>query len=72
MSSVDASFVGPPNRRPSRPHSLATALLGRANLTWLVLGCIEAKFLQENMRLKTLAEIYTMHSFAQLCNLKIV
>ena len=24
--------------------------------------------LQENMRLKALAEIYTMHYFAQLCN----
>ena len=38
----------------------------RANFTGLVLGCIEAKV---NMRLKALAEIYTMHSFAQLCNL---
>ena len=28
-----------------------------------------AQILQENMRLKALAEIYTMHSFAQLCNL---
>ena len=28
-----------------------------------------SQFLQENMRLKALAEIYTMHSFAQLCNL---
>ena len=27
------------------------------------------EILQENMRLKALAEIYTMHSFAQLCNL---
>ena len=27
------------------------------------------KILQENMRLKALAEIYTMHSFAQLRNL---
>ena len=27
------------------------------------------KILQVNMRLKALAEIYTMHSFAQLCNL---
>ena len=26
------------------------------------------QILQENMRLKALAEIYTMHSFAQLCN----
>ena len=63
---------------PRRPRGHA-ALLGRANLTGLVLGCIEAKFfrtsevrkvkekmrkgqiLQENMRLKALAEIYTMH-----------
>ena len=27
------------------------------------------QILQENMRLKALAEISTMHSFAQLCNL---
>ena len=27
------------------------------------------QILQENVRLKALAEIYTMHSFAQLCNL---
>ena len=30
------------------------------------------QILQENMRLKALVEIYTMHSFAQLCNLKIL
>ena len=30
----------------------------------LVIGCIEANFLQENMRWKPLAEIYTMQSFA--------
>ena len=29
-----------------------------------------SQILQQNMRLKALAEIYTMHSFAQLCNLK--
>ena len=28
--------------------------------------------LQENMRWKALAEIYTMHSFAQLCNLNVL
>ena len=28
------------------------------------------QILQENMRLKALAEIYTMHSFAELCNIK--
>ena len=28
-----------------------------------------SQLLQENMRLKALAEIYTMHSSAQLCNL---
>ena len=28
-----------------------------------------SEILQANMRLKALAEIYTMHSFAQLCNL---
>ena len=30
------------------------------------------QILQVNMRLKALAEIYTMHSFAQLCNVKIL
>ena len=28
------------------------------------------QILQVNMRLEALAEIYTVHSFAQLCNLK--
>ena len=28
-----------------------------------------SQILQENMRWKALAEIYTVHSFAQLCNL---
>ena len=37
-----------------------------ANFTGLVLGCIETKFLQVDMRLEALAEIYTMHSFALL------
>ena len=36
----------------------------QANLTRLVLSCIEAKFCKKNMRWKALAEIYTMHSFA--------
>ena len=31
-----------------------------------------SQILQVNMRLKALAEIYTMHSFAQLCNLNCV
>ena len=45
----------------------------------LVMGCgklyralsrlYRNEILQENMRLKALAEIYTTHSFAQLCNL---
>ena len=44
-----------------------------ANFTGLVLDYIETyrnENLQENMRLKALAEIYTMHSFALLCSLK--
>ena len=36
----------------------------------LVLGCIDADFLQVNTRWKALAEIYTMHSFAPFSNLK--
>ena len=39
----------------------------RANLKGLVLGCIEAKNLQQNMRWKALA--YTMHSFAPFSTL---
>ena len=40
----------------------------RANFTGLVLGCIEAKFCNKNMRWTALAEIYTMHSFAPFWN----
>ena len=62
---------------PLRPKQAAwgegccIAARGRANLTGLVLGCIEAKFCKKilSMRLNALAEIYTMHSFAQLCNI---
>ena len=36
------------------------------NFTRLVLGGIEAKCLKGNTHLKALAEIYTLHSFAQL------
>ena len=31
-----------------------------------------SQILQQNMRWKALAEIYTMHSFAQLCNLNVL
>ena len=48
----------------------AAAPLDRANSTGLALGCIEAKFLQVNLRWKALAEIYTMHSFAPFSKLK--
>ena len=41
------------------------------NFEGLVLGCIDADFLQVNTRWKALAEIYTMHSFAPFFNLKI-
>ena len=65
---------GSRRRRSSAAPGLA--LLDRANLTELVLGCVEAKFnffeiLQENMHWKALAEIYTMHSFAPFFNIKI-
>ena len=39
------------------------------NFEGLVLGCIDADFLQVNTRWKALAEIYTMHSFAPFSNL---
>ena len=39
------------------------------NFEELVLGCIDADFLQVNTRWKALAEIYTMHSFAPFSNL---
>ena len=59
---------------PPAPSGAAPVYARTANFRGLVLGCIEAKFcvrsrkknriLQVNMRLKALAEIYTMHSFA--------
>ena len=56
-----------PAPRRERPWAARSR---RANFTGLVLGCIEAKLiLQENMHWKALGEIYTMHSFAQLCNI---
>ena len=42
----------------------------RANFTGLVLGYIETDFSNPFIRWKALAEIYTMHSVAKLCNLK--
>ena len=39
------------------------------NFEGLVLGCIDADFLQVNTRWKALAEIYTMHSFAPFSHL---
>ena len=38
----------------------------------LVIGSIEDKILQENMRWKALAEIYTMHSFAPFSKLNLL
>ena len=42
----------------------------RANFTRLVLGCIETKFCKKT-HVKALAEIYTIHSFAQLSKLNV-
>ena len=51
--------------RPVRgPRLRALAKLWRARSR-----LYRSQLLQVNMRLKALAEIYTMHSFAQLCNL---
>ena len=44
-------------------------LLASANFTGLVMGLYRSQILQENMRWKALAEIYTMHSFAPFCKL---
>ena len=62
-----------------RTRALLAALLAGACLREPGLGLLQIyrarsrlyrnQILQENMRLKALAEIYTMHSFAQLCNL---
>ena len=59
------------NRSTARVGAVLTNFALAAKFTWLVLSCIEAKFCKEklNTRLKALAEIYTTHSFAQLCNL---
>ena len=62
--------VGSPGRRQSL--ALRTCAVGfsrdAANFTGRVLGCIETKCRKKNVRLKALAEIYTMHSFALLSN----
>ena len=59
-------------RRPNRAE--AEPMLGLTQLSnYLTLkgsfSPVSKPNLQENMRLKALAKIYTMHSFAQLCNL---
>ena len=70
------SAWAPPTRDLRAP--LVPASRARAKFRGLVLGRIEAKFwkfqliLQENMRWKALAEIYTMHSFAPVYKLKIL
>ena len=56
---LNASVWGGSGRRAPRPGKLYRA---RSRL-------YRSQILEENMRLKALAEIYTMHSFAQLCNL---
>ena len=74
-------LVGPGDRVPPRSGlrfrriaiSTASGPLDWANLTGLVLGCIEAKFCKKicvgiRIYLKTLAEIYKMHSFAPFWN----
>ena len=62
-----------PRGRPARRRRSAPSLRNRASVGALVVGSLQGSFerlyrsqiLQVNMRLKTLAEIYTMHSFAQ-------
>ena len=53
-----------------RWHALAAARSGKLYRARSRL--YRGQSLQVNMRLKALAEIYTMHSFAQLCTLKIL
>ena len=48
----------------SRPGSRQPG--DRAHFARLVLGCMEADVCNRLMRLKALAEIYTIHTFAQL------
>ena len=52
---------------------LAIAEMARTGKLWRARSRLyRSQTLQVNMRLKALAEIYTKHSFAQLCNLNVL
>ena len=60
------------SRRPREPPAEAALECRSGKLDRARSRLYRSQIFQENMRLKALAEIYTMHSFAQLCNLKIL
>ena len=60
-----AWLVAPCDRR-RRPPPSGTAARGAGKLDRARSRLYRGQILQVNMRLKALAEIYTMHSFAQL------
>ena len=60
-------LTGRPERRPPRPlHSEACCIARSGKLDRARSRLYRSRILQENMRWKALAEIYTMHSFAPL------
>ena len=58
-----------PAPSPYMLRGIATSLAEAGKLYRARSRLDRSEILQVNMRLKALAEIYTMHSFAQLCNL---
>ena len=68
-----ASWAGSGRSRGAAPRSSEGRLLpeseGSGKLDRARSRLYRGQILQESMRWKALAEIYTMHSFAQLCNL---
>ena len=59
----------PKSRKLSRRPDAGCCIARSGKLDRARSRLYRSQILQENMRLKALAEIYTMHSFAQLCNL---
>ena len=53
----------------NKPHEKAICTRRAGKLNRARSRLYRSEFLQVNTRWKALAEIYTMHSFAQLCNL---
>ena len=58
-----------PRKKAEHSHSAGHRTARSGKLSRARSRLYRSQILQVNMRLKALAEIYTMHSFAQLCNL---